>query len=749
MPQSSKQLTPVELNDIAAGVDTRSSSVRTSSGKLLRTQNLIGVKDQLKLVEGMSRRWLIPGHNLNGTDEYFSITNASQTALHQTGSFTVEVIVETPAAFGGDDTVIARWTGTTATNQYRLRINSTGVPVFEVSDGTTEESKAHGTTLSVSTVYVLKASWSTGNGLRLAVYDSDLALVGTTVTLATAYATLNSSTTPDTTLGGRSGGGDYLTGVMSYARYQNAEDTAVPSFTLSAATKGLWRHTLNTTLTDHSGNANHLTANNVTSADDDTIDVKVPPMLGVPIHTDTYEVTDGTQVILATTDDRHYQFNASTKVWQDYTGVANLTGSPTTGTSGQQFYDSTLGMIYVLTNKNDRVLHRASQTANLAVLSNSLGAGYFARVFRDYKNRGNLYNITSAGTVYPTRHQWSSANQVGDGDWDITNDFTDVGKSSAPIIQVMNMNDELFIYKENSEIIKQFITGQAAPFWGYQTVYSGIAGLASMSTLVDTGLNLHLYLALGDIIKFDGQRPVSIGEEVYTDIIDQIVPGAVHACFSIWDAKEQTYKLFFPTADNTYSKVYWAYNLRKNAWYGPVEVDGMGSFSYGGVFIDNIASTWANAEGTWVTQQGTWLADVGGSEFPVSFMYTSAGEPYRSVYTITTFDGTAIPAQITTKDLFFSDPDTKLHKFSRWQEVELEASFLGSPTITMEYSTDAGVTYTSLGSPSTTTYDTLIRRYTWYPDVVSDKLRLRFTKTGGGQMTLVRMTAMSIPMEQR
>src|SRR3990167_5288399 len=137
----------LELDDIAAGVDRRSSSVRPAKGKLLRTKNLVGIKDQLQLVEGLVRRWLIPGHNLNGTDEYFNITNANQTNLHQTGSFTVEVIIETPAAFGGDDTIAARWTGTTATNQYRLRINSSGVPVIEVSDGATEESLSHGTTL--------------------------------------------------------------------------------------------------------------------------------------------------------------------------------------------------------------------------------------------------------------------------------------------------------------------------------------------------------------------------------------------------------------------------------------------------------------------------------------------------------------------------------------------------------------------------------------------------------------------------
>ncbi len=731
---------------------------------MLRTENLRVDGEHLRQVDGFLKLGNNLGFSLDGSNDYFNIINANQTGLHAAHTnWTVEVLFRTQTSFAGDDTLAARWDGVTANSAYRLRINSTGFVVFEVSDGSTEESVTYATALTASTSYVAKASFSGTGGnsiLRLRVYTDETTLLGAEATFTSTHSSLDNTAGTDTTIGAEDSGSDFFHGAISYVRMQDAEDTSAPSFALGSDVQGLWRGTLDATpeLLDHSDptgssqNLNHMTANSLTSSDESSsVGRFMSPLLGVPSQVDLFKLSDGTELALINTFTRHYQFNGATDVWVDRTGATNLAGVAATGSHGGNFIDGTDKNVFVITNNVDQIKVRKTSGDSLGNLSSSLGATYLAKIYRSWGFRGNLYNITSGGTGFPTRHQWSSQNQIGDGDWDTTNDAQDLRDQPGAIIQCLDMRDAMLIYKERGAILAQALSGQFAPVWIYRTLYNGSFGLDAPMSLQKIDKGRHMYVGLGDVFIFDGNEPIGVGAKVFNEISNLIDSNLVKNAWAAYNNVWEQYHLFFPVSGDTYPATKWIYDIKKQAWFGPIPLSAMSKeFSAGGVISISSNPTWDDLTGSWAAQTWTW--DTVTAEYPVRLTCRSDGIVYRGDVNTADWDGTDIDTRIDLPEVGFTERQSDgstVRSMGRWQEVEVEGSFGSGTTLTLSTSVDEGSTWTSRGSPVSATFDSTVRRYVWYMDFIADKVRARVIKTGTAtSSTFNRGRISGIPLEK-
>ncbi len=738
MPRFSANEFAFEEFDLTRGVNLRDMPDRIQKGEILYSKNMQLIGDHLLQVRGYAKKGKNIAFTHDGSADYFKITNGSQTNLHQTGSFSVEVLIKTPGAFSGDGTIIARWTGTTATSQYRLRLDSTGDAILEVSNGSAEELIRTVTPLTISTVYILKASWHATNGLTLKVY-TDATTVQETVTGSTSLVSLNSSTTPDTTIGAEHGGSDFYTGEISYARYQDEEDTGVTSFDGGTDVQGLWRATLDGTplLVDFTANNNDMSPVSLTDSDRTSFGPIVPVLFNIPISMSTFKNSSGGNETVALTLDRFYQYSSTLDAFVDVTGLVNLDGILTSRPTGDYWAKDN---IFVMTNREINPKKHDLVTKSVSNLSSSLGSSYKALIFRAFDFRGHLFNIIDGANNFFWRHQWSAVNDIssGSGDWDIsgTGDFVDLTDTPGPIIQAWPLNNFMVVFKERGAIINMSKSGRVEVPYQYRTVVeadehaddSGLIAAASVATVtLPDGSTSLMYLSSRNIHMYNGRTSIPVGNKI-SQALEDINPEAIGNAWAFTDATTGKYTLYIPTEDATYPAVAWQYYPVTGAWIGPIEIP-VGMTTYG-LFRVSSSLEWDElGDLTWDEADWIWNFETVTSAIPNLLYADSSGFVYLSNALTTLFDEAAITSNIIYREFRMKDPKTGRFRTTRWKSVEAEISALAATDLQMSYSTDHGFTWSTPTSPINNVFDGTTKRYFWPLDMVSDTLRVRLQKT--------------------
>ena len=324
-------------------------------------------------------------------------------------------------------------------------------------------------------------------------------------------------------------------------------------------------------------------------------------------------------------------------------------------------------------------------------------------------------------------------------------------------MQALQLGNQMFIYKERGAIIAQTLSGRAAPTWQYQTLYAGSSGILAANTLRNIGGRRQMFLGVGDIMMFDGRDIAGTSEKVFNQISDLVDVVDIHKSWAFWDEQRQDYQLWFPAGGTSNPARCWTYNVPKKAWYGPTEPNTtQGKYVLGEYSQELDILIWSDQSSSWDSSAITWDAEQVSEQTP--YLFTTSGMVYRVTGTSNLFDAGAIDTRLDFSELFFYEkqdpnayrPPTGSRVLARWEEVEIEAAVGSGATLTLQYSTDEGNNFTSIGSPVSTTYDSTLRRYVWYPDFVADKVRWRLDKTGAG--TSIRIAGARFagqPIERR
>ena len=198
---------------------------------------------------------------LDGANEWGTITDASQTGLDVTGDITLECWVRFDDPTTGSQELISKW-NTAGSFSYRLYWSpSTDQIIFTLSNnGTTSFAASASTSLQANTWYHVAATWDSTSKEAI-VYLDGIAILTTTLSIVSIF-----NSTADFRVGAQSDGSNDLAGFLDDVRVWNtvrtpAQILANKDVELSGAEsnlQGYWR--LNGDFTDETVNGNTLSA---------------------------------------------------------------------------------------------------------------------------------------------------------------------------------------------------------------------------------------------------------------------------------------------------------------------------------------------------------------------------------------------------------------------------------------------------------------------------------------------------------
>lgn len=784
MPRVSADLRYIEIPSLLGGVDSDALPTRLAQGKVLRSENLVPTDSGLRQTPGTilgggtaQNDMGMKAFTLDGNDYAAS----SAAGLRLTGSQTVNVIIQ-PDSVTGEQVIVGRWGSAAANRVFRLYLNGTTL-TFAVGDGTNPAVEISlASAAAISRVMMITAGFqATGSGTIYLRCQDSAGNDNNTTNAAVGFTALATSTEDFRVGADNEAGsiGNYYSGKVGYLHYQSTYVVTNPSFEPIGLSQGLWRG-------EQSGGAVLDEWNNSGSVRNLTItgtfvNAVIRPcakqIVGTVLATGEFQApadSFGTdRYPFAITERSIYvmrEYVAGDKYFSNrkfpYTSPTGYDNNLVMGlASGDSFVDGTDGpCLGWVVGETKSALGNAIQpqkiigaTGNSGNMSTSL-ANYRASVFRSFGFRGNLYNLyeTTGPNRYDMRHLWSAQNQIGDGDWTVASDWTDLDEDPGAIINALRMGDSMMIYKERSSIIAQSLSGRSSPTWTYRTIIK-TNGLAAPRSLVALPTGPHIFLGNDDVYLFDGRIVKGLARgRVSTILLENAQGDEAYKFFGHYFPEVEQYWLFYTKSDSGKAACSegFCYSFKHDNWFGPLTFGGNLSGAVTSSYINRASSGFKSGlpwHGVFLTAQepndATWAFSS----------WLLAHDPTQEAFNNNPNGSFAGPtaAAISTTLIFprfeVRDDKTQVPIRARFLEFEVEAAVDADATLTLSTSPDQQDTWTSQGSPAVNPgFDENYRRYTWYFDVESDQLDIRIVKTGNASdWKPISGRVGYVPMEQR
>jgi len=336
-----------------------------------------------------------------------------------------------------------------------------------------------------------------------------------------------------------------------------------------------------------------------------------------------------------------------------------------------------------------------------------------------------LLNTKEGGTAYPQRVRWSD---TGDPtNWSSGNaSYVDLYNSEDFIVTSLPFGPYIMIYRERS-IVRMEYVGSSTKLFNFDTLVEG-EGVRSVDSVVDAG-GYHVFVGNSDIYKFQGSFDITPLSRKITNKLfgtaGEINPSYSSRSMLLYIEELDEIWLFYADANGKYPNKLARYSIQDDGWafrdFG-IPITGYGFYQR------DSTQTWAELVGSWAAQTWRWGDASLLANSPITNLLTNdATIGNRALdydYTTTDDNGNPIAWSFTTKDFF--NPTNKI----RSSFIEFAAS--GS-SVTIEYSTDAGLTWNKFGSATgIVMLSTDINIYRVYQQLVTKRIRFRFSGTVSG-----------------
>lgn len=375
----------------------------------------------------------------------------------------------------------------------------------------------------------------------------------------------------------------------------------------------------------------------------------------IPLRMAPYEQEDLDRFTMAHTKTKLYYLNAG--VWTDISRAGGYTGSD------DQPYDSCVCLNdYVFTNYTDKIQlwDGVAGTAIDIPASAAAGALEFTRAKYCTYFAGRLFiaNLKeesptkiralrvrwSAELVYKTSADWTS---LGSG-------FNDLAETPDEITGLMKLASFLVAYKKRS-IVHIIESGDInRPFfvdWRLTADLDKGVGLVSHQTLANMQ-GFHLGLFNDNVYRYDGSRPIPVGDAVIRDVVRLANISALQKAFSVYDPIRAWYMLFVPLAGQAWPGQAYVYDARRDLWIGKVKK----SVSAATMVIPSVSTTWASTDPqTWEDVDASWGSFGQDTALPILTIGSPDDKKIRQIDSGADYDGS--PAEWTTPDLDCGFPE--------------------------------------------------------------------------------------------
>jgi hypothetical protein len=315
-----------------------------------------------------------------------------------------------------------------------------------------------------------------------------------------------------------------------------------------------------------------------------------------------------------------------------------------------------------------------------------------AKFIKSYYDHIVIGFVTDGSDSLPQSIYW---NERGDPtDWTGgSSGYVDLLQGTGEITGLEVLHQRMYVTK-NDSIVEGYYTGDATvPFiFNEDKIYK--AGCVNGKTLVNNSKEL-LFQSADNILSFDGFQVNPIGDEVATDLIQNVNSEYAYKNFAVNIPDKHLYCLFIVTIGYTEPNKVYVFNYLSRVWTIWSMADFMRCV---GEYSVTATATWESvANGIkWSDMSGYWnirSISAGSNNFAFG---DSAGYVYRMDFTGTLDDDANIDCFIETKDYEAYDSegqpkaDTAMKLLRTLLTME---SYLGD--IRVRYSTDFGVSWST------------------------------------------------------
>ena len=370
--------------------------------------------------------------------------------------------------------------------------------------------------------------------------------------------------------------------------------------------------------------------------------------------------------------------------------------------------------VYNTTNGWAKPLTGTSPPTGVSILGDAVAATIStAQAIVVFKNQLLILNPTVSGTVYPQRIYRTEIDDYTD----LTGGNAgseDLWDNSDAILTAAVIGPYLGIYRDNSIGRYEYI-GSVNELFRYTQVITGegISSGRALAVLPDQ----HIFMGQTNFWSYKGDfsiEPIGdlIAESVFSQNGDQN-PGEIDRSWALRVDELDEVWFFYPTGSNSNPTITRRYNYKTKAWSRRIFAD---EFIGGGPDQSTSSKTWNEVTDTWQAATYAWNATKLQANSPTILLCQADGsQVFIFDYVSSDDNGTTKTITLTTKD--YSDPEFKL----RLDFVQFLAS---GGTITIEYSTNNGTTYSTYG---TKTLGSGVEVHRLYKQIVAQRFRFRIT----------------------
>lgn len=326
---------------------------------------------------------------------------------------------------------------------------------------------------------------------------------------------------------------------------------------------------------------------------------------------------------------------------------------------------------------------------------------------------------------FPQSIAWTAAGTIIDFDTVPGAGQSNLANLSGDIYRLVPLGNRLIVYSRYSIAMLSYVGGNYT--FGFD-LRVGAIRMASSASIVDLG-PYHVFQAEDNFYLYDGSSAVvPIGDSIAKEYRSIVNSAKIGRSFAFDDRTNQRLYFCIPTTtdypDTVYLLHYELTDMSRSRWSKLTfndAISAMGQWSRMNVLTWNALKTRGD---TWVSMKEagtTWGGSASSEDFPTLVFGDTIGNTYEQDDSVVDDTNVAVSSEWSSRD--FVVPQEYLSRYGRWQEVEFEAK--GS-SVKLEYSTDEGSTWTTVG---TQTLSTGWTSYILYLDVYSEKLRIRLSNS--------------------
>lgn len=432
------------------------------------------------------------------------------------------------------------------------------------------------------------------------------------------------------------------------------------------------------------------------------------------------ELNTGTKILVRNSKTRMQKYNTTTQAWENIS-LAVFTGGD------DEFYSYTNvteeGLL-IITNGKDAI-QKYTGSGPVASLGGNPPKARYVSYLSPYLLLGHVDdNVINS----PWKIQWPDTGNPES--WNTGNAGSLIlSDEPSPIKNMMKLNNYMAVYKEEALWLLQKVS--TYDIFIPVCIKTGM-GLISSRCVVEAE-GQHYFMGVNDFYVWNGGNPESFGRAVRDELFNRINRNKIDRCFGLHIHSLKEIWFFVVISGEDWPTEVWKYSYINGFWY----YDTCSSLTSAILWEKTAVITWDNMVGTWDATSGNWDSRSSSLEFEQIVFGDSSGNTNYLDYSTTNDNGTAVESIFESKD--FTGDQLEFNK--RWLQIDIWAKGSQDAKLTVDFSTDYGITWKNVRYDSSTIPIILTPYYSKYSlffDVTSDVIRFRFKNSESNEVFYIR-----------